>query len=420
MMIFNILTVSLVMLVAFATIYLVIYGNIERENQQRLKSVSAMFFIPNRPPVGGTNPYIELPSDNERFSVEYGVSFVLFINDGVLENVNSQLDLADSVYTQAYNKIGTAQSGEITLEGRKWLFEVVETPQGIISPPYLSDEKDYSRIVFLDITNSVKILNTLLITLVSVGIIVLLALLWFSYRFAIRAVKPIEGNYNRQKQFIADASHELRTPLAVISTNIDAITASGEETVDSQKEWFDYIRSELRRMGKLVDDLLYLAKSENIRRGGNLPFNFSIVCEKVCASMEAVLYDSGKSMKTDIAEEIMIEADSEKIASVLYILLDNAGKYTPRGGEIVVTLGCNNERAVLRVTNSGAGIAAEDLPKIFDRFYRPDSSRSTETGGFGLGLSIAKTIVDNSGGKISTESANGVTAFTVIFRLFKN
>jgi signal transduction histidine kinase len=112
-------------------------------------------------------------------------------------------------------------------------------------------------------------------------------------------------------------------------------------------------------------------------------------------------------MKTDIARGIRIEADNGKIAEVLYILLDNAGKYTPKGGEIAVTLGCNNEGAILRVINSGAGIAAEDLPKIFDRFYRPDSSRSTETGGFGLGLSIAKAIVDNSGGKISAERQMG-------------
>lgn len=420
-MLFNILTVSLVMLTAFTVVYLATYGNIERENQQRLQSVSAMFFIPNRtPPVGVTGQNIGLPPADERFSVEYGVSFVLFVNDGVLENVNSQLDLAESVYAEAFLKAGTARSGEITLEGRTWLFEVAETPSGINGFPDIPKGSDFTRIVFFDITNSLKILKTLLITLGSVGAAVLLALLWISYRFAIRAVRPIEENYNRQKQFIADASHELRTPLAVISANVDAITVSGNDSVDSQKEWFGYIRAELKRTGKLVDDLLCLAKSENIRSEGSLPFDFSAVCEKVCASMEAMLYDSGKSMKTDIAKRITTAGDSEKIAEVLYILLDNAGKYTPNGGEIAVTLGCENEKAVLRVTNSGEGIAAEDLPKIFDRFYRSDYSRSRETGGSGLGLSIAKTIAENSGGEIYAESENGFSTFTVKLRISKN
>ena len=316
-------------------------------------------------------------------------------------------------------KRGNAQSGKITLEGRKWLFSVVETPPRLGGFPAIPDNSDYTRMVFLDITNSVKILRTLLITLGCVGIAVLLALLWISYRFAIRTVRPIEENYNRQKQFIADASHELRTPLAIISANVDAITASGEESVDSQKEWFDYIRAELKRTGKLVDDLLYLAKSESIRSEGNLPFGFSVVCETVCASMEAVLYDSGKSLKTDITKGITAIADGEKIAGVLYILLDNAGKYTPNGGKIAVTLHCENDKAVLRVINSGEGIAETDLQKIFDRFYRSDTSRSAETGGSGLGLSIAKTIVENSGGTITAESANGVTTFTVKLRLQK-
>lgn len=421
MMMFNILTVSLVMLTAFSIIFFVISGNVERENLQRLQSVSAMFFLPNRTlPDGVTDSNIILPPANGRFSVEYGVSFVLFVKDGELKNVNSQLDLADDVYARAFEMAGAAQSGEITLEGRTWLYEVAETPPRIGSFPNPLEGLDYTRIVFLDITNSVKILRTLLVTLGGVGFAVLLALFLISYRFAIRAVRPIEENYNSQKQFIADASHELRTPLAVISANVDAITASGEETVDSQKEWFGYIRSELKRTGKLVDDLLYLAKSENIRSEGNLPFDFSVVCETACASMEAVLYDSGKSMETDIAKGIIVNADREKITGLLYIMLDNAGKYTPKGGTIKVTLVPENEKALLRVMNSGEGIPEEDLPKIFDRFYRSDSSRSTETGGSGLGLSIAKTIVENSGGTISAESANGVTTFTVRLRLSKN
>ncbi|GHV06517.1 histidine kinase [Clostridia bacterium] len=426
-MMFNVLIVSLVMLAAFAVIYFVTQGNIERENGQRLQAVSSMFFAPNRtlpaglrPPGGVTDSNTEVTTASERFSVEYGVSFVLFVKDGQLANVNSQLDLDDSVYIEAFQKAGDLQSGQITLANRKWIFTVAETPQMVGRFPDIPDGVSYSRIVFLDITNGNNILRTLMITLASVGFGVLLVLFWVSYRFAVRAVQPIEGNYNRQKQFIADASHEFRTPLAVISANVDAVTASGEASVNSQKEWFDYIRSELKRTGKLVDDLLYLAKSENIRQEDNLPFNLSLACETVCASMEAVLYDGGKSLKTDIAKNVTIVADSEKISGVLYILLDNAGKYTPKDGKIAVTLKREGDKAILRVMNSGDGIAAVDLPRIFDRFYRTDASRSTETGGSGLGLSIAKTIIENSGGTIIAESANGVTTFTVKLRAQKS
>jgi len=420
MMLFNMLTVSLVMLAAFSVVYLVTQRNIQRENTQRLQAVSGMFFFPNRTlPDAVTGLENIRPAAGDRFSVEYGVSFVLFVKDGKLENVNSQLDLDDSVYARAFEMAGTERNGEITLEGRKWLFRVMEAPREAGDIPNLPEGFADTRIVFLDVTHSVRIMQSLLATLGIVAFAVLLALFFISYRFAARAVRPIEENYNKQKQFITDASHEFRTPLAVIGANVDAITASGEETVDSQKEWFGYIRSELKRTGKLVDDLLYLAKSEQVKGEDSLPFDLSAVCETACASMEAVLYEGGKTMRTDIAKAISVTADSGKITGVLYILLDNAGKYTPEGGNITVRLSAESEKAVLRVINTGEDIPAEDLPRIFDRFYRSDASRSTQTGGSGLGLSIAKTIVEHSGGTISAQSGGGITTFTVMLRTTK-
>jgi signal transduction histidine kinase len=419
-MIFSLLSVSLIMLTAFSVIYLVTHGNIEQENQQRLRAVSAMFFYPNRIRPGSLDSFdTDLLPESQQFSVEYGVSFVLFVKDGRLENVNSQLDFDDSVYAEAYTKIGTEQSGRISLADRKWIF--------IVAPALSQNDEmrahlsmaDYTRIVFLDITNGTMILRTLIITLACVGVAVLLALLWISYRFAVRTVRPIEENYNKQKQFITDASHELRTPLAVISSNVDAITSSGGETVDTQEEWFGYIRAELKRTTKLVNDLLYLAKSENIRKYDIKAFCLSEVCEKICASMEAVFYEKDKYMETAIASDVTVVADEEKISQILYILLDNAGKYTPEQGHIKVVLFKNKGWAVIRVSNTGGGIDASDLPRIFDRFYRVDTSRAAETGGSGLGLSIAKTIVEHFGGTITVKSADGTTTFEVKLRCQK-
>lgn len=406
MLFFNVISISLVIVIAFSVIYFVTYSNTERENQRQLQAMSAMPFVPNRPIPYGSN---ERPPVPERFGADYRVSFVLFTQNGNLESINSHLDFDDGFYVEALEKINGNSAGKITLEGRKWAYTTSEVP--------LYGQNRHEQIVFLDITNGTKTLRELLITLSCTGLAVLLVLVWFSYRFAVRAVRPIEESYNKQKQFVADASHEFKTPLSVIGANIDAIETSSNESVESQKEWFGYIRAELKRATKLVDQLLYLAKAENVNFDGNTPFNLSRACETVSASMEAILYDSGISLEMKIAENIIIPADGQKITQVLYILLDNASKYTPRSGRILFSLGLEQGRAVVRVSNTSQGIAAEDFPKIFDRFYRPDASRSQETGGFGLGLSIAKTIVERSGGEISVESSDKITTFTVRLKL---
>lgn len=414
MLLFNMITIFFIIVAAFSVIYFATYSNLERENERRLQAMSAMPFVSNRPfpvesgerfPVDGDE---RLPVP-ERFGADYRVSFTLFTENGYLNNVNSHLDFVYGVYEEALEKIGEKSKGKITLANRKWAFMVSQVP--------VNSPNQYEQIVFLDISNGAETLRGLLITLSFVGLAALMVLFWFSYRFALRAVGPIEESYNKQKQFVADASHEFKTPLAIISANIDAIETSAKESVESQGEWFGYIRAELKRAEKLVDNLLYLARAEGVNFDRNAPFNLSRVCETTCASMEAVLYDSGVSFDAEIKENVIVAADGEKITQVLYILLDNASKYTPGDGRITVSLEQEHDRAVLRVSNTSQGIAAEDLPKIFDRFYRPDTSRSQETGGFGLGLSIAKTIVERSGGEISAESSGGVTIFTVRLKL---
>jgi signal transduction histidine kinase len=405
-MLFNILTVSLVLIAAFSIIYLVTAQNIERENAQRLQAMQMIFLsVDNAPPRTEPNRPAPYPANDTRFSVEFGGSFTLFILNDELVNVNSQLNLDQDVYTAAFTQTKGEQNGKLILAGRTWQYMQL--------PPPIMLSANYTRIAFLDITHNVSILQTLLLTLLGVGLAVLLALIFISYRFAIYAVQPIEQNYNKQKQFITDASHELRTPLAIIGANIDAIASSGEETVNSQQEWLGYIRFELTRIGKLVNDLLELAMSEQTKPQENQPFDLSVVCETASASMEAVLFDDGITLETAIAPSLCVKGDSEKLTRVLYILLDNASKYTPQGGKITLQLQQENQQAVLRVSNTGEGISLEDLPHIFDRFYRTDQSRSSTIGGSGLGLSIAKSIVDQLKGSLTCESANGLTTFSV-------
>ena len=414
MLLFNMITLSFVILVAFALVFIVTYANIERNNERRLRTMSSLGLMPNNPFFSGRNERPQIP---ERFSAENSASFFLFVRNGEIEYVDSYLDFDESVYVEAFEKVRDMESGKITLEGKRWAFIVTQMPSyGRNGFREFSNDR-YTHIVFLDVTADTGVLRVLLITSLCVVIIVILIFFLISYRFSARAILPIEDGYNRQKQFVADASHELRTPLAIISANIDAIETSGDESVESQKEWFGYIREELKRTGKLVEDLLYLAKAEDLIPADSLPIDLSLVCETVCASMEAVLYERDISLEMLVGKNIYIFGDEEKIKQVLYILLDNAGKYTPREGHIDISLRLEQDKAVLRVANTGNGIDDSELPKIFERFYRPDSSRSQETGGFGLGLSIAKAIVERSGGEIFAHSAGGYTTFTVCLKL---
>ena len=404
MLLFNMVTLTIVILTAFSLIYFITYSNLERENTRRLESMSNMGLPPDRVRV---REVIKIP---ERFSANNTNSFFIYVKNNELEYIDSFLEFDEDVYRKALEKIGDKDNGKISLEGKRWEF--------LSSQMHIrGEEETYTRIVFIDVSDSVKVLRDLLITLISIGIVVLLILLFISYRFSIRAVCPIEEGYNKQKQFVADASHELRTPIAIIGANVDAIETNRENTVESQQEWFKYIHTELERTNKLINDLLYLAKTEDMNSSNNLVFDLSLLSETACTSMEAILYENEISFKKNIDKDILIFADQEKIKQVIYILLDNARKYTNKNGLVTFSLSHENEYAIIKITNTGDGITTEELPKIFDRFYRPDSSRSQETGGFGLGLSIAKEIVERSGGKISVESTKENTSFSVQLKI---
>ena len=405
MLIFNMTTLTITILAAFSLIYFVTYSNLERENNRRLQSMSNM----------GLPVHIKVRVDSprlpERFTTNNSSSFFLLTKDGTLEYVDSYLEFDDEIYAEALEKTGDKTEGKITLNGARWAFLSSPVQQ------YESEGEQYIRIVFIDITDSIQVLRELLITLICVGLVVLLILLFFSYRFSVRAIRPIEDGYNRQKQFVADASHELRTPIAIVSANVDAIETNSEKSVESQKEWFGYIHTEIHRTNKLIDDLLYLAKVEDTKQLETIPFDLSLTCETACTSIEAILYENEITLETKIEKNLYIVANEEKIKQVIYILLDNAGKYTNKRGKVTFELSNENEFAKIQVTNTGDGISSEELPKIFDRFYRPDTSRSQDTGGFGLGLSIAKTIVERSNGKISVQSDNKQTTFTIHLKI---
>jgi two-component system sensor histidine kinase CiaH len=236
-----------------------------------------------------------------------------------------------------------------------------------------------------------------------------------------RALIPIRLSWNKQQRFVADASHELRTPLAVMQTNTEMLLRYPKHTIEEESEYISVILKELRRMISLVSDLLTLARSESNQlqikhHSFLLDQTINEMLEHYCLFAEM----NNINIYSTIEKQIPFFGDEERIRQLLVILLDNAIKYTPEQGEITVT--CRQQRrfAEISIKDTGVGISKQDLPLIFDRFYRGDKVRSRSEGGYGLGLSIAKWIVEAHKGKIRVESDPGIgTHFFLIFPLQK-
>ena len=414
-----------VMLVAFMVVFLTTYGNIQTENQRRLDSVAAM-------PSGASALPFGAQADRTVARIalaDFSLSFhVLADADGAVLKAVSFIEWPEETYTQAAALAlgGGGESGEIFLEGKRWLFRISaaeanalfvarENGRQTITP--ITEESRH--IAFLDVTDSGKMLSELLTAFLISGFAMIFVIFIISLYFANRAIRPVSEAWGKQKQFVADASHELKTPLAIIGANSDALLAHGKETVDSQRKWIDYIQAEIERMNKLVSDLLCLARAEDDGLATeNLPFDMSAAVTDAALSVEAMVYEKNIALTQSIEPGVMFRGDREKIKQVVLILLDNAVKYTDEYGTVDISLRKTKHTLVFSVKNSGKGIPAQDMPRLCDRFYRADTARTQENGGYGLGLSIAKAMIDRHGGKLSVESAeNDQTVFTVTFAL---
>ena len=223
-----------------------------------------------------------------------------------------------------------------------------------------------------------------------------------------RAVRPFELNSNRQKQFITDASHELKTPLAIISANAEVLQYKGDGN-----EWTQNIIDQTKHMGKLINQLLVLAKLDEVQeKSEKQEADLKLLLEETIEPFEEVATQKKVTLKLHLEEGVTIRVNREQIAQLVSILTENAAKYVNDGGKIVWRLTKTQHGAVLVVKNT----TEKELPdtkRMFDRFYRSDSSRSSKTGGQGIGLSIAKKIVDSHKGSITAKAGDGMVTFRV-------
>lgn len=239
-----------------------------------------------------------------------------------------------------------------------------------------------------------------------------------SLGLSVLAVRPVEQAWRKQKQFIADASHELKTPLTVILANTRILLSHPEQTVERQTQWITSTDEEAHTMQRMVEQMLELARTDAkevppIRAEVDL----SGLIEGCALCFEPSAYEKEMRIECDIEPGVVIRSDSERLTQLCRILLDNAVKYGSPGSPVHVALSAEARRATLRVQNMGTPIPKDELPHLFDRFYRTDKARGA--GGFGLGLAIAKSTVESLGGAISVEStAEHGTIFTVTLARF--
>lgn len=249
---------------------------------------------------------------------------------------------------------------------------------------------------------------------ISVAIVVISMLIEFTVVVLMskRACRPLEEAFDKQKQFISDASHELKTPLSVISASADVLEAE-----QGENKWLTSIKEQSENMAHLVYSLLDLAKLDEMSAPPIMSdFDLSAAVLNIALEFECPAFESGKELTYDIKPDVHLNANEQNIKQIVTILTENAVKYAEDNGKIRITLRTAGRQKIIEVYNTGKGIRDDEREKIFQRFYRSDASRSRSTGGYGLGLAIAKTLVTANGGVISVTGTQGQwIKFTVAF-----
>ena len=275
-------------------------------------------------------------------------------------------------------------------------------------------EGDGARVIFLDCGRDLGTFRSFLVASAGVSLLGLLAVGALIVAFSGRIVRPVAESYEKQKRFITDAGHEIKTPLAIINADAEVL----ELDLGEDNEWLQDIQKQTQRLAGLTNDLVYLSRMEEQQGGAALvEFPVSDVVQEQAQSFRTLAMTQGKTFTETITPMLTLCGDEKAVRQLTSILLDNAVKYTPEGGTIRLTLERQGRSIALTVYNdANVPVPRAELPRLFDRFYRTDPSRSSETGGHGIGLSIAKAIVTAHRGRItaSTEDERSLTV-TALF-----
>ena len=269
------------------------------------------------------------------------------------------------------------------------------------------EQNNSTRVMLIYNKDVVTRLHKIIITNIILIIILEIIIYIVAIKISKWIVRPVEETFNKQKEFISDASHELKTPLAVIEANTEVL----ENNIGTNK-WLVYIQNEIESMNKLISELLLLAKMENIDSIETTEkFNISQESEIILSMFESMAYEKKIKLESDIEENISFNGRKEDIEHILSTLIDNAIKHT--NTKVKVELRKEKDKLVFNVSNEGEEIPLEERSKIFERFYRINKSRNRNEKRYGLGLAIAKSVVEKYNGEIKVNCKDGITTFTV-------
>ena len=217
-----------------------------------------------------------------------------------------------------------------------------------------------------------------------------------------RVIMPVQESYEKQKQFITDAGHELKTPLTIIEADVDCV-----EMDTGKNEFLDDVRVQTRRLADLTADLIMLSRMEEAEnRLEMIEFPFSDVVSETAQSFQNLAQAQGKTFESRVEPMLELCGNEKTIRELVSILLDNAVKYCTEGGHISLTVSKRGKNIRMEVYNTCESIDRESLNHLFERFYRTDKSRNSKTGGYGIGLSIARAVVIAHKGKITASTAD--------------
>ncbi|MGN0539494.1 MAG: sensor histidine kinase [Candidatus Fimenecus sp.] len=345
---------------------------------------------------GGIRDFIS-PLPDEDSVREWGYFTVKYNTDGdVIMTDVSRISLTQEEAQQtAEELLGKGGEGYV---GR-YKYKISVSPDG-----------EETTVVCIDTAMKIRTVATTALISVFVGIVCWAVMLLLVIFLSKRAIKPIAENIERQKQFVTNAGHEIKTPLAIILANTDAL-----ELHNGENKWSKNIRAQTVRLNGLMQNLLTLAKNdESQQRLTCEMFNASELLNETAETFFESAVAQGVTVSCDIEPDVQITANRESIRQLYSVLIDNAVKYGKCGSEIFISLKAENERSVFTVQNTCDNLPDCEPEKLFDRFYRGDSARTQKSGGYGIGLSVARAVAEGAGGEIKAEYKNGNTVvFTV-------
>lgn len=264
-------------------------------------------------------------------------------------------------------------------------------------------------LVFVDCRNDISSIQNFALISLLVGAVCILLVLFLIIILSNHAIRPMIESMQKQKQFITDAGHEIKTPIAIISANTEVL-----EMCDGENEWTISIHHQVDRLNELVKNLLTLAKLDEAQE--KLPmteFPVGKVIREISDNFDGPEQTKDLTVEKQIDETLKMSGDENSIRHLISILLDNAVKYSNPGGEMSITTESTEKHVMISVYNTCEEIPQGDLSRLFDRFYRADSSRSRESGGYGIGLSVAAAITQAHKGKIEASRQDEGICFKV-------